>query len=44
MKTIKDILNFCNNALFYDYENDGIIEELSRVRKMYNRWFFKYNR
>ena len=33
MKTIKDILKFCNAALFYDYENDGIIEELSRIRK-----------
>ena len=33
METTKDILNFCNAAIFYDYENDGIIEELSRVRK-----------
>ena len=41
MKTIKDILNFCNAAIFYDYENDGIIEELSRVRKCIIDSFFK---
>ena len=40
MKTIKDILNFCNAAIFYDYENDGIIEELSRVRKCIIDSFF----
>ena len=33
MNTIKDILNFCNAALFYDYENDGIIEELRKFFK-----------
>ena len=34
MKTIKDILNFCNAAIFQNYdENDENIEELSRVRK-----------
>ena len=41
MKTIKDILNFCNSAIFYDYENDGIIEELNRVRKCIINRFFK---
>ena len=41
MKTIKDILNFCNAAIFYDYENDGIIEEIGRVRKCVNDSFFK---
>ena len=40
MKTKKDILNFCNAAIFYDYENDGIIE-LSRVRKCIIDSFFK---
>ena len=31
---MKDILNFCNAAIFRNYdENDEIIEELSRVRK-----------
>ena len=41
MKTIKDILIFCNAAIFYDYENDGIIEELSRVKKCIIDSFFK---
>ena len=34
------ILNFCNAAIFYDYENDGIIEELSRERKCIINSFF----
>ena len=33
METVKDILNFCNAAVFYDYNNIGIIEELNQVRK-----------
>ena len=33
MKTIKDILNFCNAAIFHDYENERITEEINRVRK-----------
>ena len=41
MKTIKDIWNFCNAAIFYNYENDGIIEELSRVRKCIIDKFFE---
>ena len=41
MKTKKDILNFCNAAIFYDYENDGFIEELTRVRKCIIGSFFK---
>ena len=41
MKTIKDILNFCNAGIFYDYENDGILEELSRVRKCIINSLFK---
>ena len=31
METIKDILNFCNSAVFYDYKNIRIIEELNQV-------------
>ena len=41
MSSIKDILNFCNAAMFYDYENDGIIDELCRVRKCIIGSFFK---
>ena len=33
METIKDILNFCNAAIFYDYKNIGIIDELNQARK-----------
>ena len=33
MNTIKDILNFCNDSIFYDYKNIGIVEELNQVRK-----------
>ena len=33
MTSIKEILNFCNASIFYDYENDSIIEELNQVRK-----------
>ena len=35
METVKDILNFCTSAVFYDYKNIGIIEELN-CTKMYN--------
>ena len=41
MRTIKDILNFCNAAIFYEYENDGITEELNRVRKYIINSFYK---
>ena len=33
METIKDILNFCNAAKFYNHKNLGITEELNQVRK-----------
>ena len=33
MNTVKDILNFCNAAIFYDYKNLGVIEELDQLRK-----------
>ena len=41
METIKDILNFCNDAVFYDYKNIGIICELSPVRTFINNRFCK---
>ena len=33
METVKDILNFCKAAVFYDYTDIGIICELNQVRK-----------
>ena len=41
MKAIKDILNFCNAAIFYAYENEGIPEELNQVRKYIINSFMK---
>ena len=32
METEKDLLNFCNDAVFNDYKNIGIKCELSPVR------------
>ena len=33
MERIKDILSFCNAAVFYDYTNLGSTCELNQVRK-----------
>ena len=33
METVKEILYFCNTAIFYDYTNVGITCELNQVRK-----------
>ena len=33
MKTVEDVLNFCNAAIFYDYKNIGIFEELNQARR-----------
>ena len=41
METVKDILNFCNDAVFYDYKNIGIICELNPVRTFIINRFFK---
>ena len=41
METIKDILNFCNAAVFYDYTNIGITVELNQVRKCKINTFYK---
>ena len=41
METTKDILNFCNEAVFYDYKNIGIICELSPVRAFIINRFYK---
>ena len=41
METIKDSSNFCNAAIFYDYKNVGITEELNQVRKYIINSFYK---
>ena len=33
MELVKDLLNFCNTAVFYDYKNVEITCELNEVRK-----------
>ena len=33
METKKDILYFCNEAIYYDSKNIGIVCELNQVRK-----------
>ena len=33
METVKGVLNFCNAAIFYDYKNIGIIEEVNQARR-----------
>ena len=33
METVKNILYFCNAAIFFDYKNIGIIEELNQARR-----------
>ena len=41
METVKDILNFCNAAVFYDYTDIGITCELNQVRKCIFNSFYK---
>ena len=41
METVKDILNFCNAAIFYNYGDIGITCELNRVRKCIINSFYK---
>ena len=41
METIKDILKFCNGAVFYDYTNIGITVEMNQVRKCITNTFYK---
>ena len=41
METVKDILNFCNDAVYYDYKNIGIICELNQLRKCIVNSFYK---
>ena len=41
MECEKDILNFCNEAVFYDYKNIVIICELNPVRTFIINRFYK---
>ena len=41
METIKDILNFCNDAIFHDYTDLSISCESNQVRKCIMNNFFK---
>ena len=41
METVKDLLNFCNDAVFYDYKNLRIICELNPVRTFIIDRFYK---
>ena len=41
METIKEILIFCNAAIFYDYKNAGNTCELNQVRKCLFNIFYE---
>ena len=41
MESVKDKLNFCNESIFYDYINVGIICNLNQVRKCIINCFYK---
>ena len=41
METIKDVLKICNSAVFYDFKNIAIIEELNQLRKCIVNSFYK---
>ena len=41
METVKDILTFCNAAVFYEYTDIGITCELNQVRKCIINSFYK---
>ena len=41
MESVKDILNFCNAAVFDDYTNIGITCELNQVRNCIFNSFYK---
>ena len=41
MNTVIDILNFCNDAVFYDYKTIGIICELNPVKTFIINKFYK---
>ena len=40
MEIVKDILNFCNAAVFYGYANIGLVCEINQVRKCIINTFY----
>ena len=41
METVEDLSNFCNDAVFYDYKNIGIICKLNPLRTFIINRFYK---
>ena len=41
MERVKDVSNFCNAAIFYDYENVEITCDLNQVRGSINNSLFE---
>ena len=41
METMKDIINFCNAAVFFDFKNVGITCELNEICKSIINIFYK---
>ena len=41
MESVKDILKFCNDSIFYDYKNAGNICDLNQDRKCAINSFYK---
>ena len=41
MESTKNLLNFCNEAVFYDYKNMGIIEKFTPPRTFIINRFYK---
>ena len=39
METIKELLSFCNCAVFYDYKNLGITDEFNQPRRCITKNF-----
>ena len=34
MEPIEEILNFCNTAIFFDFNNRGVVREFNQIRKL----------
>ena len=40
METVKDVFNFCNEAVFHDYKDMEIIDELNPLCKCIINFFW----